>query len=58
MANNPDQLVNLTADPEYASILTTLRGRVDTLMNATGDPRMNGAFDQWLWVDAMKQRSS
>ncbi|MEO1990529.1 MAG: hypothetical protein ABGW78_01245 [Pirellulales bacterium] len=48
MANNPDQLVNLTADPEYASILTTLRGRVDTLMNATGDPRMNDAFDQWL----------
>ena len=54
LKKDPDQLVNLAANPEHASVLTTLRGRVDKLMNATDDPRLKDAFDQLPWVDSTK----
>lgn len=41
-----DQLVKLAAGPEHVSVLTTLRGRVDHFMKATGDTRMTDAFDR------------
>jgi len=54
LKNDPDQLVNLAAVPEYASVLASLRARVDHVMNATGDPRMKDAFDRLPWVDSTK----
>jgi len=54
LKKDPDQLVNLAADPEYASVLITLSGRIDKIMNDTGDPRMKDAFDQLPWVDSTK----
>ena len=51
---DPDQLVNLATDPEYASVLTALRGRIDKVMNATDDPRIKDAFDRLPWVDPTK----
>jgi N-sulfoglucosamine sulfohydrolase len=51
---DPDQLVNLAADPELASVLTPLRGQVDQVMNTTGDPRLKEAFDRLPWVDSTK----
>ncbi len=54
LKNDPDQLVNLAANPEHATVLTTLRGRVDKVMNATSDPRMKDAFDRLPWVDSTK----
>ena len=54
LKKDPDQLVNLAADPEYASVLATLHFRVDKVMNTTGDPRMKDAFDRLPWVDPTK----
>jgi N-sulfoglucosamine sulfohydrolase len=54
LKKDPDQLVNLAVKPEYVSVLTTLRGRVDKVMNATGDPRIKDAFDRLPWVDSTK----
>ena len=54
LKKDPDQLVNLAADPVCASVLNSLRGRVDEVMNATGDPRMKDAFDRLPWVDSTK----
>ena len=55
LKKDPDQLVNLAADPQYASVLSTLRTRVDKVMNATSDPRIKDAFDRLPWVDSTKQ---
>lgn len=55
LKKDPDQLVNLAADPEYASVLATLSARVDKVMNASGDPRIKDAFDRLPWVDSTKQ---
>ena len=55
LKKDPDQLVNLAADPGSASVLATLRTRVDKVMNATGDPRIKDAFDRLPWVDSTKQ---
>ncbi len=54
LKNDPDQLVNLTADSRYVSVIATLRGRVDKVMNVTGDPRIKDAFDRLPWVDSTK----
>ena len=54
LKKDPDQLVNLAADPEYASVLATLSARVDKVMNASGDPRIKDAFDRLPWVDSTK----
>jgi len=54
LKNDPDQLVNLAADAEYASIVNVLRGRVEEVMNDTNDPRLTDAFDQLPWVDSTK----
>lgn len=54
LKKDPDQLVNLAADPEYVSILTSLRGRINKVMTATGDPRIKDDFDRLPWVDSTK----
>lgn len=54
LKQDPDQLVNLAADPELAAVLTTLRGQVAKVMNTTGDPRLKDAFDRLPWVDPKK----
>ena len=54
LKKDPDQLVNLAADPEYVPVLTALRGRIDKVMSATGDPRIKDAFDRLPWVDPTK----
>ncbi len=55
LKKDPDELVDLAAGPEHASVLATLRARVDKVMNATGDPRIKDAFDRLPWVDSTKQ---
>jgi N-sulfoglucosamine sulfohydrolase len=54
LRKDPDQLVNLAADPELVTVLTTLRGQVDKVMNTTGDPRLKDAFDRLPWVDSTR----
>jgi len=54
LKTDPDQLFNLADDPGHASVLATLRARVDRVMNATGDPRTKDAFDRLPWVDPTK----
>ena len=54
LKNDPDQLVNLAANSQHASILNVLRGRVEEVMNDTNDPRLEDAFDQLPWVDSTK----
>ena len=54
LKNDPDQLVNLAADSEYAPVLAPLRVQANKVMNATGDPRMKDAFDRLPWVDSTK----
>ena len=54
LKNDPDQLVNLAANSQHASILNVLRGRVEEVMNDTNDPRLENAFDQLPWVDSTK----
>lgn len=47
---DPDQLVNLAAEPEHAATLETLRKRLNDFLKATGDPRATAANASW---DAM-----
>ena len=54
LRKDPDQLVNRAADPEFDTVLVILRGQVDQVMNTTGDPRLNDAFDRLPWVDSTK----
>ena len=54
LKKDPNQLVNLATAPELRSVLTTLRGRVEQVMDTTGDPRLKDAFDRLPWVDSTK----
>lgn len=45
LRSDPDQLRNVAAQPRYADDLRQLRARVDGWMQATGDPRVDPAYD-------------
>ncbi len=40
LASDPDQLVNVAADPQYQEVKSRLGGRLIALLRATGDPRI------------------
>lgn len=44
---DPDQLVNLAADPEYSEIKKTLEGQLMEMLKQTADPRVTGGGDQF-----------
>jgi hypothetical protein len=46
MADDPDQLRNLSADPALAETKQQLWSRLSDELHATGDPRMEGR-DPW-----------
>lgn len=47
LADDPDQLRNVAADPAHIDVLTRLRAEVDAWMRATGDPRATDDDDRW-----------
>jgi len=47
LRQDPHQLTNVAARPEYAGALRELRARVDGWMRSTGDPRVDPAYDGW-----------
>ena len=54
IVNDPDQLVNLATEPKFSSVVTSLRARVEQVMNNSNDPRIKDAFDRLPWVDSTK----
>lgn len=51
LRSDPHQLNNLADAPEQADTLKALRRRLDTLMNATKDPRLEDRFDYRPWSE-------
>ena len=47
LRQDPHQVVNVAGQPGYAEELARLRARVETWMQATGDPRTDPAYDGW-----------
>ncbi len=47
LKNDPNQLANVAAQPEYADALKQHRARVDEWMKQTSDPRLDPANDDW-----------
>lgn len=47
LADDPDQLHNVVADPAHAEALTLLRQMVDEWMRTTGDPRAGTDDERW-----------
>ncbi len=47
LRNDPHQLTNVAAKPEYADALKQHRARVDEWMKQTHDPRVDPAYDGW-----------
>jgi N-sulfoglucosamine sulfohydrolase len=47
LADDPDQLRNVAADPAYVDVLTRLRADIDTWMRNTNDPRAIDEDDRW-----------
>ncbi len=47
IAEDPDQLVNLAAEPEHTATLETLRKQLDDFLKATGDPRATDEIPPW-----------
>ena len=47
LRRDPDQLVNVAAEPQFADNLKQLRTRVDDWMQRTQDPRLDPANDDW-----------
>jgi arylsulfatase A-like enzyme len=45
LQSDPDQLVNVIADPVHAQALAALRASLDEWMRRTGDPRAHGSDD-------------
>jgi arylsulfatase A-like enzyme len=49
-AKDPEQVVNLAADPAYSNVLKELAARMDKHLAGTGDPRATGGealWDEW-----------
>lgn len=47
LRDDPDQLTNVAAKPEYADALKEHRDRIDAWMIQTKDPRVDPAYDGW-----------
>jgi arylsulfatase A-like enzyme len=47
LRNDPHQLTNVAAKPEYADALKEHRARVDAWMKQTHDPRVDPTYDGW-----------
>jgi arylsulfatase A-like enzyme len=47
LRNDPDQIVNLAADPRFAQARAGLEARVDAWMRETNDPRVDPATNVW-----------
>jgi arylsulfatase A-like enzyme len=47
LKKDPQQLVNVAADPAYAKSLARLRAELDAWQRATGDPRATEDDDRW-----------
>jgi uncharacterized protein YciU (UPF0263 family) len=47
LKTDPDQIVNLAADPAYAGVKAGLGARVDGWMRETHDPRIDPATNVW-----------
>lgn len=45
IADDPDNIVNLAADPKYADLKRKLRERMEETLRSEGDPRMLGRAD-------------
>lgn len=54
LGKDPHQLNNLADNPEMAPTLEKLRGKVDSVMQSTKDPRLTDAFDSLPWSDSSK----
>ncbi len=47
MKKDPDQLVNVAADPAYAKVKQELASRLTSELKASGDPRELGHGDKF-----------
>lgn len=47
LKNDPDQIVNLAADPRFEQVKAGLADRVDAWMRETDDPRVDPATNVW-----------
>jgi hypothetical protein len=47
LAEDPDQLVNVAALPEYSEVLAELGARLEKELTATGDPRLVGGGERF-----------
>ncbi|WP_222950662.1 sulfatase [Sphingomonas sp. JC676] len=50
LTRDPDELVNVAADPSYAGVLRTLRARLQAMRAATHDPWLAGQTDPYSHV--------
>ncbi len=47
LAKDPDQLINVASDPDYAHVRENLAARLTAFLKATGDPRAFGRGDRF-----------
>ena len=47
MKSDPDQIVNLAAEPKWQTAKTALSAKVDAWMRETHDPRVDPATNVW-----------
>lgn len=50
LTRDPDELVNVVADPAYAAVLADLRARLQTMRAATKDPWLAGQTDPYAHI--------
>ncbi len=58
LASDPQQMVNVAAEPKYAKTLADLRGRLMSELKETGDPRAQGqgeVFDAYPYLTPVKK---
>ncbi len=56
LQNDPEQMVNLAAQPDMSDKLKALRYRVEAEMKRTDAPRLTDAFDFLPWSDPSKPK--
>lgn len=59
LSNDPDQMLNLAADPSHAMAKKRLSEQLESIMTKSNDPRLTDAFDQLPYVSTnSKQKTS